>query len=121
VTYLTRSPASPSRALPLLAIVVGLCALVIGVARARFASTEPLWFDEAFTLTVVSRPDWTSFWREVWLDSNGPIYYALTRIWTGIAGHDDLVLRAPSLLAVWVAGALPSGASAGRPGSPGAR
>jgi hypothetical protein len=98
--WTTRAPAG-------VAIAVALCALTLGLARIKFASAEPLWFDEAFTLTIVSRPDWAGFWREVWLDSNGPIYYVLTRLWTGVAGHGDLILRAPSLLAVWIAGALP--------------
>jgi hypothetical protein len=111
VTDLNRSAAPPPRIQSVIAIAVVLSALIIGLARLKFASTEPLWFDEAFTLTIVSRPDWASFWREVWLDSNGPIYYALARIWTGIARHGDLVLRAPSLLAVWIAGVLPLAAA----------
>jgi hypothetical protein len=105
VTDLNRTPAA--RPLPVLAIALGLGVLALGGARLLFAAAEPLWFDEAFTLMVVSRPDGATFWREVWLDSNGPIYYTLTHLWTGLFGHGDLALRAPSLLAVWVAGALP--------------
>lgn len=88
-------------------LALGLAALALGAARLRFAATEPLWFDESFTLALVSRPDWTSFWREAWLDCNAPAYYLLTRLWTGLFGVSDLALRIPSLLAIWVAAALP--------------
>jgi len=89
------------------AIALGLAALALLIARLRFAVTEPLWFDEAFTLAITMRPDGASFWREVYLDCNGPAYYALLRLWTGVFGHSDLALRLPSLLAVCVAAALP--------------
>ena len=90
-----------------LPIALALAALLLALARLRFAVTEPLWFDETFTLAIVSRPDWASFWREVYLDSNGPAYYLLMRVWTGLFGHSDLALRAPSLLAILAAGLLP--------------
>jgi len=87
--------------------VLGLAATLVGAARLRFAITEPLWFDEAFSLEIISRPDWTGFWREVYLDSNGPAYYLLLRLWAGVFGHSDVALRLPGLLAVWIAGLLP--------------
>lgn len=86
---------------------MALAALFLFLARLRFAVTEPLWFDEAFSLTIVARPDGPGFWHQVWLDSNGPAYYVLLREWTALFGASDLALRAPSLLAVLVAGALP--------------
>lgn len=96
-----------SRSLIWAAGALGLAALVLGAARLWFAAHEPLWFDEAFTLSIVSRPDGPSFWRQVYLDSNGPAFYLIERFWSGIAGRSDLALRIPTLLAVWVAGALP--------------
>ncbi|WP_304190914.1 hypothetical protein, partial [Phenylobacterium aquaticum] len=91
----------------LAAVALGLAALLLGAARLAFAMTEPLWFDEAFTLSIVSRPDGASFWRQVYLDSNGPAFYLIERLWSGLAGRSDLALRIPTLLAVWAAGALP--------------
>jgi len=88
---------------PLLALGV----VLLGFARLRFAATEPLWFDEAFTLAITSQPDWSGFWREVYLDSNGPAFYLLLRLWTDLFGASDLALRIPSLLAVAAAGAIP--------------
>ncbi len=88
-------------------VAMGLAATLVGIARLRFAATEPLWFDEAFTLAIIAPPDWASFWREVYQDSNGPGYYLLARLWAGFSGHADLWLRMPSLLAVWIAALLP--------------
>ena len=87
-------------------LVLMLC-LAVGAARLFYAMTEPLWFDEAFTLAVISPPDFATFWREVYLDSNAPGYYLLARIWTDIAGRSDFALRIPGLIAVAVAAALP--------------
>jgi hypothetical protein len=91
----------------LLLALVGLAVLVVGAARLSFAITEPLWFDEAFTLSIISPPEAAGFWREVYLDPNGPAYYLLMRAWAGVFGDSNLALRVPSLLAIWVAAALP--------------
>jgi hypothetical protein len=85
-----------------------LAGIVLFLARLRFAATEPLWFDEAFSLAIVARPDGPGFWHEVWLDSNGPAYYLLLRAWTAVFGTSDLALRGPGLLAVILAGLLPA-------------
>jgi len=66
-------PKSPQESLlldrRLAALALCLC-LVMGAARLFYAWTEPLWFDEAFTLAVISPTGFATFWREVWLDSN---------------------------------------------------
>lgn len=90
-----------------LAACLGLAALALGAARLKFALTEPLWFDEAFILAIVAPPDGASFWREVYLDPNGPAYYLFERAWTGLFGFSNLALRTPSLLALWISAALP--------------
>ncbi|MCI3135010.1 hypothetical protein [Phenylobacterium aquaticum] len=107
MTDQTSTEGGSSRLLMWGAGALGLAALVLGAARWVFAMHEPLWFDEAFTLSIVSRPDAASFWRQVYLDSNGPAFYLIERLWSGIAGRSDLALRIPTLLAVWAAGALP--------------
>ncbi len=89
------------------ALFLGAGALLLTAARLRFAATEPLWFDESFSLAIISRPDWATFWREVYLDSNGPGYYLLLRLWSEVFGTSNLALRVPSLLAVLAAAALP--------------
>ncbi|OYU68682.1 MAG: hypothetical protein CFE28_00895 [Alphaproteobacteria bacterium PA2] len=103
-------PKSPQESLlldrRLAALALCLC-LVMGAARLFYAWTEPLWFDEAFTLAVISPTGFATFWREVWLDSNAPGFYLLSRLWTDIAGRSDFALRIPGLTAVAIAAVLP--------------
>lgn len=87
--------------------VVGLAAAIMAVQRVRLAASEPLWFDEAWTLAIAATPDWGSFVHEAWVDVNAPLYYVVMRIWTALAGPSDLALRIPALVAVAAAGALP--------------
>lgn len=67
----------------------------------------PLWLDESWTGMIATQPNWASFWREVWLDCNPPLYYAVMALWTGVFGASDLALRTPSLLFALLAIVLP--------------
>lgn len=96
----------PARARALVA-ALGLLVLLIGAGRVRFAMTEPLWFDETFTIAIVGQETWGDFLRECWRDPGGPAYYLLARAWSALFGYGDLALRVPSLIAVMIAGALP--------------
>ena len=87
-------------------LVLVLCG-AFAMARLFYAATEPLWFDEAFTLAVISPVDFATFWREVYLDSNAPGFYLVSRIWTDVFGRSDLALRIPGLVAIALAAALP--------------
>jgi hypothetical protein len=90
-----------------LIVLVGLAAAALSVERAWLALVQPLWFDEAWTLSVATTPDWKSFVAEAYNDVNAPLYYALMRLWAMIAGPSDLALRLPGLLAVIAAGLIP--------------
>jgi hypothetical protein len=85
----------------LAAVLVG--AVVVTGERLWFAAKLPLWLDETWTAAIVSAPDWRSFWREVYLDVNAPLYYLFMRSWTAVFGLSDLALRAPGLIGVAVA------------------
>lgn len=67
----------------------------------------PLWLDETWTAMIVSQPSWSSFWREAYLDVNGPLYYLILHVWQSVAGHSDVALRLPSLLFVTLSGLAP--------------
>ncbi len=69
----------------------------------------PLWLDESWTAMIATQPNWADFWREVWLDCNPPLYYAVMAVWTGVFGASDLALRLPSLIFAALAIALPLG------------
>ena len=86
--------------------LVCAAALAIGVERAWLAHVQPLWFDEAWTLSVATTPDWKSFVTEAYNDVNAPLYYGVMRLWTMVAGASDDALRLPGLLAVVAAGAV---------------
>lgn len=89
--------------LPLLAIAT------IYVAGLRFlAGAEmPLWVDETWSAMIATKPTWTEFWREAWLDCNPPLYYLVLAAWTSIVGDSNFMLRLPSGLFVLAAAAAP--------------
>jgi uncharacterized membrane protein len=94
--------------LPVVAVAcLCLAAALITVERAWLALAQPLWFDEAWTAAVAATPDWRSFLTEAYNDVNAPLYYLLMRLWEGLAGPSDFALRAPALLALLAAGAIP--------------
>lgn len=88
-------------------VVAVLAVAAIGAERLWLAAVQPLWFDESWTLAVAATPDWRSMVHEAWVDVNAPLYYALARAWTQLAGVSDLALRLPGLLAVAAAAAIP--------------
>ena len=77
-----------------------LAAIVAVAAGLRFAllGRNSLWFDEAFVAYGVQKN-----WRDLMVflathDNHPPLYYALVKVWTGIAGTSEASLRAPSAL-----------------------
>ena len=86
---------------------LALAAALITVERTWLALARPLWFDESWTAAVAATPDWRSFLTEAYNDVNAPLYYALMRLWEGLAGPSDFALRVPALLALLAAGAVP--------------
>lgn len=102
--------ARPAGRLRLPAILIALVCVAAGVIiaeRTWLALSQPLWFDEAWTLSVATTPDWKSFVDEAYNDVNAPLYYALMRLWTLAAGASDFALRLPGLVAVVAAGLIP--------------
>jgi hypothetical protein len=86
------------RSAVLAAVCVG--AVVVTAERLWFAAKLPLWLDETWTAAIVSAPDWRSFWREVYLDVNAPLYYLVMRPWSAVFGLSDFALRLPGLIGV---------------------
>src|SRR5438045_9732063 len=80
---------SPKAALNLRsAVLAAVClgAVVVTAERLWFAANLPFWLDESWTAAIVSAPDWRSFWREVYLDVNAPLYYLAMRPWSAVFG-----------------------------------
>ena len=100
-------PAGRLRLRALLAALLCVAGAVLTAERVWLALAQPLWFDEAWTLSVATTPDWRSFIQEAYNDINPPLYYLLMRLWTMAAGASDLALRLPALLSVVAAGLIP--------------
>lgn len=82
-------------------------ALAVVAGRLSFAAELPLWIDETWSAMIASRPNWSSFWREAWLDCNPPFYYLLLSLWIEMAGESNLMLRLPSIVFVVAAAVVP--------------
>lgn len=85
--------------------IVGLIASI--VERVALISGLPLWLDETWTAVIAGQLTWHRFWREAWLDCNPPLYYLLESLWVSVAGTSNFALRLPSLVCVYLAGAVP--------------
>ncbi|MEO8723466.1 MAG: glycosyltransferase family 39 protein [Sphingobium sp.] len=84
-----------------------LAAAYVIASRLNVAVTAPLWLDETWSAMIATRPEWTGFWREAWLDCNPPLYYLFLTGWVSIFGDSNLMLRLPSFLFVFLAAILP--------------
>jgi mannosyltransferase len=88
-----------------------LAACIVGlVFRFVHLGTAPLWFDETYTVRHMVVP-WSEFLGHVLRDNQAPIYYAVLKLWTGIAGMSPASLRVPGVLAS--AACIPLAAAAG--------
>ena len=77
-----------------------LLAIVVGAGlRGWQLDREGLWLDELFTARVVGRESWAGLRAELAGDVHPPLYFALLRVWSSVAGTSDLALRLPSVLA----------------------
>ena len=75
-----------------LVVLAGLYAVAL---RLYLAWELPLWLDESWTAILSSAPTLQSFARQMWLDSNAPLYYLLMWVWPF---EGNLGLKLPSLI-----------------------
>jgi len=76
-----------------------IAAVAVGLAL-RFVNlgAAALWFDETFTFGHVLVP-WSELPGRVAADNQAPIYYAVLKAWTEVAGLSPFALRVPGVLA----------------------
>lgn len=90
-------------ALPPHALLLVLCALT-GLIRSAIAYRGGIWADEGFFLSIVASPTWESMLGFLhYHESHPPFFYALVRLWVGMAGNGDAaVLILPIVLATMI-------------------
>ena len=75
----------------LLAIVAGFLALSLSTL-----SKASIWFDEAFSAYII-RFNFGEIWHYTSVDVHPPMYYFVLKLWSGIFGTSDFVLRSLSV------------------------
>jgi uncharacterized membrane protein len=87
------TPLQPARRRQLASL--GVAAAVVAGIVLRFATTSPLWLDEALTVRIADLPlgDIGSALRH---DGHPPLYYWLLHGWMGLFGEGDVAVRALS-------------------------
>ncbi len=98
---------SPTLLMRFLSGIIVLGVIYLLGMRFYLAATLPLWLDETWSGMIAARPDWTSFWREAWLDCNPPLYYLFLHGWVAMFGESNLALRLPAFLFTIAAAILP--------------
>jgi mannosyltransferase len=69
------------------------------VLRVAFLAGWPLWLDESWSRWMAER-DWAALGEAAArYDTHPPFYYALLKLWLGVAGATPLSLRLPSIAA----------------------
>lgn len=95
----TRIRSHPALA-PVLVGLLGLAISLIGIG------VPSLWYDEAATVTAVTR-DWPELWRMLGnVDAVHGAYYVVMHALVDVFGYSPLLLRVPSAIAVGAAAAL---------------
>lgn len=108
------------RPLPWLALIT----VVAGGLRLWQLGDQPLWLDEAYSLSYARLPLAALWDTGAPVDMHPPLYYSLLHAWIAVAGTSETALRLPSVLlglpVVWLtyaAGRLVAGAAVGLVGS----
>jgi hypothetical protein len=83
------------------ALWLGLIALLgVAVHLAYYFPHDSLWYDEALT-AYVANDSWETLWQ--WctqVDIQVPFHYVVLRLWSGIAGDSEFMLRVVSALSL---------------------
>lgn len=98
---------SPQLLTRCLSAFIAVAAVYIVGIRLQIAAGASLWMDETWSAMIATRPNWSEFWHEAWLDCNPPLYYFFLKGWVAVFGDSNLMLRLPSILFCSLAAALP--------------
>ena len=98
---MTRDPGSPAAAVRRAMAPLALATAVAALLRLPFLGRASLWHDEAFTVAVVGAPTPGALWERIGAtESTPPLFYALTWLWTRLAGDGEAAVRTVSAVAL---------------------
>jgi len=73
--------------------------MTVGLAlRAYRLDDRSIWYDEAFSYTLVHEFTWTEMFTALRQDVHPPLYFVLLRLWSGVLGVAPLALRGFSIV-----------------------
>src|SRR5438132_8641987 len=75
---------------------LGIVLIATTYLRLTIGAHDPLWLDETWTGMIASQRSLDEFWRQVYYDSNAPLFYIIARIWAVVAGVSNEALRMPA-------------------------
>jgi 4-amino-4-deoxy-L-arabinose transferase-like glycosyltransferase len=85
-------------------IALGITALGLGL-RLVGLGARPFWFDEAIS-AVYARQDFETLFRLNAGDNHPPGYYLALKLWIGLFGTDDAIMRlfsvGPGVISIWL-------------------
>lgn len=70
-----------------------LTAALVGLHLAVLFSAGPLWRDEISSLTLATKPTWSEVWATLVYDPFPALFFTTLRVWHGLFGGSDFVLR----------------------------
>ena len=75
--------------------MAGIVVLALAL-RLALLGRNSLWYDEAHTAWTSAMPWWRLFEVVRAVDTHPPLYYAVIKVWTAVAGASEAALRLPS-------------------------
>src|SRR5690349_18002504 len=79
---------------------IAAAVILVVAAEARFLglAIRSLWFDEAFSVDLATKPVWAVLRSLPYSDTHPPLYYVLLGGWIHIFGSSETAVRALSAL-----------------------
>src|SRR5690349_11858960 len=84
-------------------LLLGCVSVIYFAATVALASKKQFWIDELITFYISRQPGFSDVWQVLLTgaDMMGPLFYVVTRTFTGVFGDGLLALRVPEMLGFW--------------------
>lgn len=78
--------------------ILGVVVALGTCLRCYHLADRPVWFDEAFSYTLIGGSDWSEMVARTAADVHPPLYYATLRCWTACFGASPVAMRSLSVV-----------------------